>query len=82
MFVGVMVMGKLSTVANTFNLAESPTTNAINSTMWSTLYNNTYSSFNLILIIPLVAGACALVAILIYAVTKTLPNEDKDPISI
>lgn len=73
-FVGVMVVGKLATVAEAMNLGTSPTTNAVNATMWNTLYSNTYSAFNLTIIIPIVIGAASLLLVFLYCLKKTLPD--------
>lgn len=71
-FVGVMVVGQLSTTAVGMDISQSPVTNAVNSTMWSTLYNNTYAGFNLVIIIPIIIAAAALLAVAFYAVGKTV----------
>ena len=58
LLIGLVVVGQLSTVADTFNLGGSG-----NSTRTS-LFNNIYSAFNLSVLIPIVAAAGALMAII------------------
>ena len=58
LIVGLVVVGQLSTTAETFNLGTSG-----NSTR-TTLFTNVYSAFNLSVLIPIVAAAGALLAII------------------
>lgn len=75
LIVGLTVVGHLDTTADTFNIGTTPTANAINSTMSTTLFSNVYGAYNLSFLIPFIAGIAALVAFIIYSVNKTLPNE-------
>lgn len=58
LIVGLVVVGQLSSTANTFDLGTSG-----NATR-STLFTNVYSAFNLSVLIPVVAAAGALLAII------------------
>ena len=58
LIVGLVVTGQLSTTANTCNLGSSG-----NATRTS-LFNNVYSAYNLSVLIPIVAAAGALIAII------------------
>ena len=58
LLVGLVVVGQLATTADTFNLGTSG-----NATRTS-LFNNIYSAFNLSVLIPIVAAAGALMAII------------------
>lgn len=58
LIVGLVVVGQLSDTADTFDLGSSG-----NSTRTS-LFNNVYSAFNLSVLIPIVAAAGALLAII------------------
>jgi len=58
LIVGLVVVGQLSTTADTFNLGTSG-----NATRTS-LFNNVYSAFSLSVLIPIVAAAGALLAII------------------
>lgn len=58
--VGLVVVGQLSSTANTFNLGASG-----NATR-TTLFNNVYSAFNLAVIIPIVAAAGAIVGVVMF----------------
>jgi len=80
--VGIMVVGKLDTVADAMALAESPITNQINATMWSSLYCCTTGAFNLAIIIPIVVGVAGLVALVVYFASKTLPDAKLEEVSV
>jgi len=58
LLIGLVVVGQLSTVSDTFNLGTSG-----NATRTS-LFANIYSAFNLSVLIPIVAAAGALMAII------------------
>lgn len=58
LLIGLVVVGQLSTVADTFDLGTSG-----NATRTS-LFSNIYSAFNLSVLIPIVAAAGALMAII------------------
>ena len=58
LIVGLVVVGQLSTTAETFDLGSSG-----NATR-TTLFTNVYSAFNLSVLIPIVAAAGALLAII------------------
>lgn len=58
LIIGLVVVGQLSTTADTFDLGSSG-----NATRTS-LFNNIYSAFNLSVLIPIVAAAGALLAII------------------
>ena len=75
LLVGLTVVGNLSTTTDAFNIGTTPTANAVNSTMTTMLFSNVYGAFNLSILIPIVAGAGALLALGIAAASKTLPDE-------
>lgn len=65
LIVGLVVTGQLSTTADTFNLGSSG-----NATR-TTLFNNIYSAMNLSVLIPIVAAAGALIAIIFAYLGRT-----------
>ena len=75
LLVGLTVVGNLSTTADAFNIGTTPTANAVNSTMTTVLFSNVHGAFNLSILIPIVAGAGALLALGFAAASKTLPDE-------
>ena len=63
--VGLLVVGQLSTTADTMDLGASG-----NATR-TTLFNNTYAGFNLAVIIPIVAAAGAILGTVFLYLGKT-----------
>lgn len=71
-FFVVMGVGVTSFGLDVMDLGSSPTMSSVNSTMWSNLYNNTYSAFNLAIIVPMVVVAGLLVALALFSVGKAM----------
>jgi len=77
LLVGITCVGTLSTTADSFNIGTTPTAYAVNATISEHLFSNVYGAFNLSILIPIVAGAGALLTIAFAAASKTLPDKEE-----